>query len=62
MLLKISEETVEKCFKHVEKIEDQYWEEDGLTISPVLPKIIIDPEETDSASDDFEYDVSDTEI
>ena len=53
---------MEKCFKHVEKIEDQYWEEDGLTISPVLPKIIIDPEETDSASDDFEYDVSDTEI
>ena len=61
-LQQISEETIKKCFGHVKEIEDNYWKDDALDISPAVEKVVIDLEETDSASDGFEYSFSDTDL
>ena len=61
-LEKISGDTVKNCFRHVKQVEDKYWRDDALDISPEVEEVVIDLEETDSASDGFEYSFSDTEL
>ena len=47
---KISLETIKKTFAHTKKIEDDYWERDGLHISPEVPPIVIN---IANSSDDY---------
>ena len=61
-LEKISGDTVKNCFRHVKEVEDKYWKDDALDISPEVEEVVIDPEETDSASDGFQYSFSDTDL
>ena len=60
-LKQITEETINKCFRHVKVIEDMYWKDDALDISPAVEQVVIDLEETDSVFDGFGYSFSDTE-
>ena len=49
-LSKIDKEFLQKCERHVRKIEEEYWEKDGLNISQ-QPSIIIDLMEGSSDSE-----------
>ena len=43
--------TFTKSFKHTLSVETEYWQKDGLQISPIVDDVVIDTEETDSESD-----------
>ena len=49
--------TIKNAMNHVKDIEQQYWEKDGLSISPVIANFTIDlgsSSESDSSDDDSE--------
>lgn len=43
---KISLETIKKTFEHTKKIEEEYWQRDGLHISPEIPPFVINIDDT----------------
>ncbi len=47
---KVSLQTIQKTFEHTRKIEKEYWQRDGLHVSPVIPPIIINME---NSSDEY---------
>ena len=49
-LKNISKEFWQKCEDHVRKVEDMYWEKDGLNI-PMQGKVVINPFDTSSESE-----------
>ena len=50
---------IQNTFKHVEKVENEYFEKDGLHIVPVFQPMIIDTQ--DSADEYTSYSESDDE-
>ena len=54
---KVSLETIQKSFRHAEKIENEYWLKDGLHAAPVIDPIIINTQQ-DSSDEYTSYESS----
>ena len=55
----VTSSTIKNTIEHVKKVEQQYWESDGLSISPVVGNFIVDiaaesSDESDSSDSDVE--------
>ena len=53
---KISMENIRNTFQHATKIENEYWENDGLSIAPLQKKLIIHLGTSSSSSSDSSSD------
>ena len=47
---KVSLETIQNTFEHIEKLEQQYWERDGLQFAPIVEKTVINMQDSSSSS------------
>ena len=56
---RISLQTIQSTFKHIEGIESTYWKKDGLSISPTVNPCIISLQDSSSDSDIYHSSDSD---
>ena len=54
---RISQETISKTIKHAEKIEQEYWKKDGLSINPPVEPVRIQIDDSSSESSDSNSDI-----
>ena len=54
---RISQETISKTIKHAEKIEQEYWKKDGLSINPPVEPVRIQIDDSSSESSDSDSDI-----